>query len=211
VTEPIRRRSATSGLAVAPKGKAPITESERILGRQQGAPLRPIRSHPGHHPLGRCSASGDCDPKRVLLVASPRRRGPDRLRRTGIGFVPHSPIGTRLLTGMIDTSATFEYGDDRRPSIPRFSAEVRAQPDYGRPRPRGRRQQGWYPRPGDVGVAVGPVAEDRHHPGHLEGAPHGGKHRSRRPLLTEAEANETHSLSLGQDQFLTQLVRRRVH
>ncbi len=43
----------------------------------------------------------------------------------GIGFVPFSPLGKGFLTGTIDTSTTFEDGNDLRASIPRFSAEAR--------------------------------------------------------------------------------------
>jgi aryl-alcohol dehydrogenase-like predicted oxidoreductase len=43
----------------------------------------------------------------------------------GIGFVPFSPLGKGFLTGTIDTSTTFEEGNDLRASIPRFSAEAR--------------------------------------------------------------------------------------
>jgi aryl-alcohol dehydrogenase-like predicted oxidoreductase len=43
----------------------------------------------------------------------------------GIGFVPFSPLGKGFLTGTIDTSTTFEEGNDLRASIPRFSARAR--------------------------------------------------------------------------------------
>lgn len=43
----------------------------------------------------------------------------------GIGFVPFSPLGKGFLTGTIDTSTTFEDGNDLRASIPRFSPEAR--------------------------------------------------------------------------------------
>ena len=43
----------------------------------------------------------------------------------GIGFVPFSPLGKGFLTGTIDTSTTFEEGNDLRASIPRFSPEAR--------------------------------------------------------------------------------------
>ncbi len=42
----------------------------------------------------------------------------------GIGFVPFSPLGKGFLTGTVDTSTTFEQGNDLRASIPRFSAEA---------------------------------------------------------------------------------------
>lgn len=43
----------------------------------------------------------------------------------GIGFVPFSPLGKGFLTGTIDTSTTFEDGNDLRASIPRFSPDAR--------------------------------------------------------------------------------------
>ncbi len=43
----------------------------------------------------------------------------------GIGFVPFSPLGKGFLTGTIDTSTTFDEGNDLRASIPRFSPEAR--------------------------------------------------------------------------------------
>jgi aryl-alcohol dehydrogenase-like predicted oxidoreductase len=39
--------------------------------------------------------------------------------------VPFSPLGKGFLTGTIDTSTTFEDGNDLRASIPRFSPEAR--------------------------------------------------------------------------------------
>jgi aryl-alcohol dehydrogenase-like predicted oxidoreductase len=42
----------------------------------------------------------------------------------GIGFVPFSPLGKGFLTGTVDTSTTFEKGNDLRASIPRFSADA---------------------------------------------------------------------------------------
>jgi aryl-alcohol dehydrogenase-like predicted oxidoreductase len=42
----------------------------------------------------------------------------------GIGFVPFSPLGKGFLTGTVDTSTTFEQGNDLRASIPRFSLEA---------------------------------------------------------------------------------------
>ena len=99
----------------------------------------------------------------------------------GIGFVPFSPLGKGFLTGTIDTSTTFEDGNDLRASIPRFSAEARrAQPGHGRPGPRRRRRQGHHPRAGGVGVAAGPAAVDRPHPRHHQGPPDGGEQRRRR-------------------------------
>ncbi|WP_332759905.1 aldo/keto reductase [Pseudarthrobacter sp.] len=43
----------------------------------------------------------------------------------GIGFVPFSPLGKGFLTGTIDTSTTFEAGNDIRATIPRFTPEAR--------------------------------------------------------------------------------------
>jgi aryl-alcohol dehydrogenase-like predicted oxidoreductase len=42
----------------------------------------------------------------------------------GIGFVPYSPLGKGFLTGTINTSTTFDAGNDIRSSIPRFSPEA---------------------------------------------------------------------------------------
>jgi aryl-alcohol dehydrogenase-like predicted oxidoreductase len=42
----------------------------------------------------------------------------------GIGFVPYSPLGKGFLTGTIDTSTTFETGNDLRTQIPRFAPEA---------------------------------------------------------------------------------------
>jgi aryl-alcohol dehydrogenase-like predicted oxidoreductase len=47
------------------------------------------------------------------------------LGELGIGLVPYSPLGKGLLTGKIDTSATF-VGNDIRKRIPRFASEARA-------------------------------------------------------------------------------------
>jgi aryl-alcohol dehydrogenase-like predicted oxidoreductase len=41
-----------------------------------------------------------------------------------IGFVPFSPLGKGFLTGSIDSSTTFEDGNDLRTQIPRFSPEA---------------------------------------------------------------------------------------
>lgn len=46
------------------------------------------------------------------------------LEELGIGFVPFSPLGKGLLTGQIDTSATFG-ADDIRSTLPRFQGEAR--------------------------------------------------------------------------------------
>lgn len=43
----------------------------------------------------------------------------------GIGFVPFSPLGKGFLTGTIDTSTSFEAGNDIRATIPRFTPEAR--------------------------------------------------------------------------------------
>jgi aryl-alcohol dehydrogenase-like predicted oxidoreductase len=42
----------------------------------------------------------------------------------GIGFVPYSPLGKGFLTGTINTSTTFDAGNDIRSSIPRFTPEA---------------------------------------------------------------------------------------
>jgi len=42
----------------------------------------------------------------------------------GIGFVPYSPLGKGFLTGTVDTSTTFEPGNDIRASIPRFAPDA---------------------------------------------------------------------------------------
>jgi aryl-alcohol dehydrogenase-like predicted oxidoreductase len=41
----------------------------------------------------------------------------------GIGFVPFSPLGKGFLTGKIDTTTTFEAGDLRGTTFPRFTKE----------------------------------------------------------------------------------------
>ncbi|MFF2051126.1 aldo/keto reductase [Leifsonia sp. NPDC058194] len=43
-----------------------------------------------------------------------------------IGFVPFSPLGKGFLTGTIDTTTTFEDGNDLRAQIPRFAPEALA-------------------------------------------------------------------------------------
>jgi aryl-alcohol dehydrogenase-like predicted oxidoreductase len=43
--------------------------------------------------------------------------------RLGIGFVPFSPLGKGFLTGKIDESTTFEAGDLRGATFPRFTKE----------------------------------------------------------------------------------------
>jgi len=42
----------------------------------------------------------------------------------GIGFVPYSPLGKGFLTGTINTSTTFDAGNDIRSTIPRFTPEA---------------------------------------------------------------------------------------
>ncbi|MDN5562593.1 MULTISPECIES: aldo/keto reductase [Luteococcus] len=42
----------------------------------------------------------------------------------GIGFVPFSPLGKGFLTGTVDTSTSFEQGNDIRTTIPRFAPEA---------------------------------------------------------------------------------------
>jgi aryl-alcohol dehydrogenase-like predicted oxidoreductase len=42
----------------------------------------------------------------------------------GIGFVPFSPLGKGFLTGAIDTSTTFDAGNDLRAQIPRFAPDA---------------------------------------------------------------------------------------
>ena len=44
----------------------------------------------------------------------------------GIGFVPFSPLGKGFLTGTVDTSTTFEQGNDIRTTIPRFQPDALA-------------------------------------------------------------------------------------
>jgi aryl-alcohol dehydrogenase-like predicted oxidoreductase len=48
----------------------------------------------------------------------------DTCAELGIGFVPFSPLGKGFLTGTIDTSTTFEAGNDLRTQIPRFGREA---------------------------------------------------------------------------------------
>ena len=57
--------------------------------------------------------------------AAPKRTFSAVCAELGIGFVPFSPLGKGFLTGTIDTSTTFEDGNDLRASIPRFSPEAR--------------------------------------------------------------------------------------
>src|SRR5215213_4316633 len=42
----------------------------------------------------------------------------------GIGFVPYSPLGKGFLTGTINTSTTFDAGNDIRSTIPRFTPQA---------------------------------------------------------------------------------------
>ena len=42
----------------------------------------------------------------------------------GIGFVPFSPLGKGFLTGTVDTSTTFDQGNDIRATIPRFERQA---------------------------------------------------------------------------------------
>jgi len=42
----------------------------------------------------------------------------------GIGFVPFSPLGKGFLTGTVDTTTTFEEGNDLRAQIPRFAPDA---------------------------------------------------------------------------------------
>ncbi|KQR53633.1 aldehyde oxidase [Leifsonia sp. Leaf336] len=42
----------------------------------------------------------------------------------GIGFVPFSPLGKGFLTGTVDTSTTFDQGNDLRAQIPRFAPDA---------------------------------------------------------------------------------------
>ena len=48
----------------------------------------------------------------------------DACAELGIGFVPFSPLGKGVLTGTIDSSTTFEEGNDIRATIPRFEKEA---------------------------------------------------------------------------------------
>ena len=48
----------------------------------------------------------------------------DTCQELGVGFVPFSPLGKGFLTGTIDTSTTFEVGNDLRAQIPRFGREA---------------------------------------------------------------------------------------
>jgi aryl-alcohol dehydrogenase-like predicted oxidoreductase len=48
----------------------------------------------------------------------------DTCEELGIGFVPYSPLGKGFLTGTIDTSTTFEAGNDLRTQIPRFAPDA---------------------------------------------------------------------------------------
>ena len=48
----------------------------------------------------------------------------DTCQELGIGFVPYSPLGKGFLTGTIDTSTTFEAGNDLRTQIPRFAPDA---------------------------------------------------------------------------------------
>jgi aryl-alcohol dehydrogenase-like predicted oxidoreductase len=48
----------------------------------------------------------------------------DTCEELGIGFVPYSPLGKGFLTGTIDTSTTFETGNDLRGQIPRFAPDA---------------------------------------------------------------------------------------
>lgn len=48
----------------------------------------------------------------------------DACGELGIGFVPFSPLGKGVLTGTVDTSTTFEQGNDIRATIPRFQGEA---------------------------------------------------------------------------------------
>jgi aryl-alcohol dehydrogenase-like predicted oxidoreductase len=50
----------------------------------------------------------------------------DACEELGIGFVPFSPLGKGFLTGTIDTSTTFETGNDLRTQIPRFAPDALA-------------------------------------------------------------------------------------
>ena len=99
----------------------------------------------------------------------------------GIGFVPFSPLGKGFLTGTIDTSTTFEEGNDLRASIPRFSPKPCEHNQAMVDLVRGvAAHEGRHPRPGRVGLAAGPAAMDRPHPRHHQDAPDGGEHRRRR-------------------------------
>ncbi len=42
----------------------------------------------------------------------------------GIGFVPFSPLGKGFLTGTVDTSTSFDEGNDLRAQIPRFAPDA---------------------------------------------------------------------------------------
>ncbi|GAA1391302.1 aldo/keto reductase [Luteococcus peritonei] len=44
----------------------------------------------------------------------------------GIGFVAYSPLGKGFLTGTVDSSTTFEQGNDIRTTIPRFQPQALA-------------------------------------------------------------------------------------
>jgi aryl-alcohol dehydrogenase-like predicted oxidoreductase len=48
----------------------------------------------------------------------------DTCAELGIGFVAYSPLGKGFLTGTVDTTTTFEQGNDIRATIPRFAPDA---------------------------------------------------------------------------------------
>ncbi len=97
-------------------------------------------------------------------------------RRTGIGFVPFSPLGKGFLTGKIDENTKFD-STDFRSTLPRFTPEARrrtrrwstARPD--------RRTEESDSCPDRARLAAGAEAVDRAHPGHHQAASPGREPR----------------------------------
>src|SRR3954452_17303155 len=85
------------------------------------------------------------------------------LRELGVGFVPYSPLGHRLLTGQIRTVDDFA-DDDWRKTNPRFTGE-----NFRRD-----------PRPDRAGLAAEPRRGHRPDPRHTPDEPGRGEHRRRR-------------------------------
>jgi aryl-alcohol dehydrogenase-like predicted oxidoreductase len=54
----------------------------------------------------------------------PEKEVLDTCAELGIGFVPYSPLGKGFLTGTVDTTTTFEQGNDIRATIPRFAPDA---------------------------------------------------------------------------------------
>ena len=166
---------------------------------RQGQALRPVRggrSRPSAAPT-RSSRSPPLQSEYSLWWRRPEAEVLPTLEELGIGFVPFSPLGKGFLTGKIDENTTFDSSDFRN-IVPRFTPEARKanQALVDLLGSIAARQEG--DAGADcAGLAAGPEAVDRAHPGHHEAAPPGGEPRGRHVELTPDDLREIDGAAAG--------------